>query len=1194
MYKKVSTDLNFVSRETEILEFWHKNGIVGKSLSHRAGGRPFTFYDGPPTANGKPHIGHVITRSVKDIIPRFRSMKGFDVMRKAGWDTHGLPVELEVEKQLGIDGKPQIEEYGVGPFIEKCKESVWKYKSQWQGMSDRVAYWADMDNAYVTYDNGYIESVWWSLKQIWDKGLIYKGHKVVPYCPRCGTALSSHEVAQGYRDVQEKSIFVKFRATGDMSRLGSGWAAACGAGGGAASGAGPAVASEAPGPGATATGVAGTGAVEGGGAASGAANSEARREVHFLAWTTTPWTLPSNVALVVHPDYAYALAEWRGGLYVLAKELAGAVFPEGEPAAILAECRGAELAGAEYEPLFGFTAEAAGSGAAANGWRVCADGYVTLTEGSGIVHTAPAFGEDDARVGRENGLPFVQLVDGQGLFVDAAEPWKGMFVKDADPLIIDELDRRGLLFKAMDHTHSYPFCWRCDTPLLYYARNTWFIKMTEARDRLLENNDGINWLPANIKHGRFGNFLENVVDWGLSRERYWGTPLPIWECPGCGRAHAVGSIRELREMGAGVPDGIELHKPHIDAVKLRCPSCGALMSRVPEVIDCWYDSGAMPFAQWHYPFENKEVFERAFPADFISEAIDQTRGWFYTLLAISTLIFDEAPFRNAIVLGHVQDKDGQKMSKHKNNVVDPWDVLDRQGADAVRWYFFSNSAPWLPCRFYADAVSECQRKFIGTLWNTYAFYVLYAEIDQFDPTAHMLDFGPTAHMPGFGPAAGAPNFGPAAGAPGLDPAAPPPELDLGSLDIMDRWVLSRLNTLVASVDADLTEYRITEPTRSIQAFVDELSNWYVRRCRERYWQNGMERDKVSAYMTLYTALSTLARLLAPFVPFMTEMIYQNIVRAVDAGAPESVHLCDFPAADARLVDRELEAGMRIVLDAVTLGRACRNTAGIKNRQPLSAMYVQSDAAFDMAYAPIIADELNVKKVELVSDASMFAAYRVKPQLKTLGPRYGKLLPRISERLAAADGSAIVRELEATGAVRFTLGGAASGAGDGGAAAGGAGAGADGAPAPATAPTPAPAIAPASTPATAPDVEIVLGKDDLLIETARMDNFVSSSDRGLTVVLDTAMTDALIEEGLVREIVSKIQNARKEAGYEVQNHIRLSCSGSGRVAGALERNYAAIAAETLADGYIAEGDREGVFEKALSINEESIVLCLQKV
>jgi isoleucyl-tRNA synthetase len=839
---------------------------------------------------------------------------------------------------------------------------------------------------------------------------------------------------------------------------------------------------------------------------------------------------------------------------------------------------------------------AAPSAPAGNGWRVCADGYVTLTEGSGIVHTAPAFGEDDARVGRENGLPFVQLVDGQGLFVDAVAPWKGMFVKDADPLIIGDLDRRGLLFRAADHTHSYPFCWRCDTPLLYYARNTWFIKMTEARDRLLENNDGINWLPANIKHGRFGNFLENVVDWGLSRERYWGTPLPIWECPGCGHAHMVGSVRELREMGVGAPDGVELHKPHIDAVKLRCPSCGALMSRVPEVIDCWYDSGAMPFAQWHYPFENKDVFERAFPADFISEAIDQTRGWFYTLLAISTLIFGEAPFRNAIVLGHVQDKDGQKMSKHKNNVVDPWEVLDRQGADAVRWYFFSNSAPWLPCRFYADAVSECQRKFIGTLWNTYAFYVLYAEIDQFDPTVHMPDFGPIAGAPGFGPAmaapssgsatgvpssdpaANAPGFGPAAGAPGYGPTAPAHTTAsahasaTGGLDIMDRWVLSRLNTLVESVDADLSEYRITEPTRNIQVFVDELSNWYVRRCRDRYWQNGMERDKINAYMTLYTVLSTLARLLAPFVPFMAEMIYQNLVRSVDSGAPESVHLCDFPAADARLSDRGLEDGMKAVLDAVTLGRACRNEAGIKNRQPLPAMYVQSDAAFDMAYAPIIADELNVKKVELVSDASMFTAYRVKPQLKTLGPKYGKLLPRIGEFLAAADGSAIVRELEATGAVRFTLGGAA-GAGVGGAATGAGG---------------------AAGAATGEAMEIVLARDDLLIETARKDNFVSSSDRGITVVLDTALTEGLVEEGFVRELVSKIQNARKEAGYEVQNHIRLSCSGSGRAVGAFERNYAAIAAETLADGRIAEGDREGLFEKALSINAEDIVLRIQKV
>ncbi|MDR1440522.1 MAG: isoleucine--tRNA ligase [Clostridiales bacterium] len=1274
MYEKVSTDLDFVGREMEILEFWRKNGIIGKSHSHRAGGRQFTFYDGPPTANGKPHIGHVVTRAVKDIIPRFWSMKGFDVMRKAGWDTHGLPVELEVEKLLGINGKPQIEEYGVGPFIEKCKESVWKYKSQWQEMSGRVAYWADMENAYVTYENSYIESVWWSLKQIWDKGLIYKGHKVVPYCPRCGTALSSHEVAQGYKDVQEKSIFVKFRATGDLARLGAAWGAAL-AGAAAPAGEAPAAAAAGdslegaaaggPAKGSLAAGgglsgssaaqrgrhadsLAGCGTAAGCAAAKAVAAAEASpaaggssdgaeaaagapREAYFLAWTTTPWTLPSNVALVVHPDYAYALAEWRGELYVLAKELAGAVFPEDEPAAVLAECRGGELVGIGYEPLFGFAAGAAagnaggadaaagaapGAGdgaaspgstqggaspgssarvaagaaagnaggaaaggtnawigeAAAKGWYVCADGYVTLAEGSGIVHTAPAFGEDDARVGRENGLPFVQLVDGQGLFVDAVTPWKDMFVKDADPLIIEDLERRGLLFRALDHTHSYPFCWRCDTPLLYYARDAWFIKMTELRDRLVKNNDGINWLPDNIKHGRFGNFLENVVDWGLSRERYWGTPLPIWECSACGSAHAVGSVGELKELGVDVPDGIELHKPYIDAVKLRCPSCGALMERVPEVIDCWYDSGAMPFAQWHYPFENRDVFERSFPADFISEAIDQTRGWFYTLLAISTAIFGGAPFRNAIVLGHVQDKDGLKMSKHKGNVVDPQEVLDRQGADAVRWYFFSNSAPWLPCRFYADAVGECQRKFIGTLWNTYAFYVLYAEIDKFVPTAHALgggEGGPGTSgkldadgKPGGGGKLGSngkldaddgPGGGGMLGSNGKLDADGRLDAD-GKLDIMDRWVLSRLNTLVKSVNADLSEYRITEPTRSIQQFVDELSNWYVRRCRERFWQKGMGRDKESAFMTLYTVLSTLARLLAPFVPFMTEMIYQNIVRPVERGAPESVHLCDFPEPDERRVDAGLEAGMRFVLDAVTLGRACRNTAGIKNRQPLSAMYVQCGGAFDMAYAPIIAEELNVKEIELVSDASKFTAHRVKPQLKALGPRYGKLLPKIGEYLAAADGSAIVAELEASGAVRFVLGG------EGG--------------------------------ATGALVE--LRRDDLLIETVRRDNFVSVSDRGITVVLDIAVTAELAEEGFVREIVSKVQNMRKEAGYEVQNHIRLSCAGSERVRGVLERNYSAIAAETLADGYIAEGDRDGVFEKELSINAESVVLCVQRV
>jgi isoleucyl-tRNA synthetase len=1145
MYEKVSTDLNFVKRETEIMEFWDKNGIIDKSLRHREGGKPFTFYDGPPTANGKPHIGHVVTRAVKDIIPRFRSMQGYDVTRKAGWDTHGLPVELEVEKRLGINGKPQIEEYGVAPFIEKCKESVWKYKSQWQDMSARVAYWADMRNAYVTYDNSYIESVWWSLKRIWDKGLIYKGHKVVPYCPRCGTALSSHEVAQGYKDVREKSIFVKFRITGRLA-----------AAAGAASAPAPTAAASAPAPTAAAAApAAGAAAGEGG--------------AYFIAWTTTPWTLPSNVALVVHPDYAYAEVEWRGSRYILAKELVKSVFPEDDLPAAVAEHSGADLVGMTYEPLFGFAISdkaaagsdgranvgsnvgaGAGSGCRANagsdgratnggasegsalgagggaireqdGWRICADRYVTLTEGSGIVHAAPAFGEDDARVGRDNGLPFVQLVDSQGRFVDAVEPWRGMFVKDADPLIIDALDRRGLLLRAQEHTHSYPFCWRCDTPLLYYARDAWFIKMTAVRESLIRNNDKINWLPDNIKRGRFGNFLENVVDWGLSRERYWGTPLPIWECAGCGHAHMVGSVRELRELSAGTPADIELHKPYIDGVKLECPRCGAPMRRVPEVIDCWYDSGAMPFAQWHYPFENRDVFERTFPADFISEAIDQTRGWFYTLISIATLLFDDTSFKNAIVLGHVLDKDGQKMSKHKNNVVDPWEVLDRQGADAVRWYFFSNSAPWMPCRFYSDAVSECQRKFIGTLWNTYAFYILYAEIDGFDPTAHALEYE--------------------------------------KLDIMDRWALSRLHSLIKSVEADLSAYRITEPARSIQSFVDELSNWYVRRSRERYWQKGIGQDKVNAYMTLYTALSVLSKLLAPFVPFMTEMIHQNLVRSVDHGAPESVHLCDFPSADESLIDKALETSMQVALDAVTLGRSCRNTAGVKNRQPLSKMYIQLDeqrgGQFDMSYAPIITEELNVKGIEFVQDSSRFMAYRVKPQLKTLGPKYGKLLPKISERLSAADGSGLIAELEANGAVRFALGGHAEGAGV---------------------------------------AQVELFRDDLLIESVRKDNFVSDFARGVTVVLDTAVTEELLEEGYVRELVSKIQNMRKEAGYEVQNHIRLSCAGSSAVAGILERNYAAIASETLTDGFIPQGGEAGAFRKEVDINAENVVLCVQRV
>ncbi|MDR3121172.1 MAG: isoleucine--tRNA ligase [Clostridiales bacterium] len=1069
MYEKVTTDLNFVKREGEVMDFWKRCNIVKKSLNHRRGGERFTFYDGPPTANGKPHIGHVITRAVKDIIPRYRSMKGYDVLRKAGWDTHGLPVELEVERQLGINGKPQIEEYGVAPFIEKCKESVWTYKSQWQDMSDRVAYWADMENAYVTYTNEYIESVWWSLKRIWEKDLIYKGHRIVPYCPRCGTALSSHEVAQGYKDVVEKAVFVKFRVAG-------------------------------------------------------------RQNEFFLAWTTTPWTLPSNTALVVHPDYEYVKVEWRGAFYILAKELVGAVFG-GETVNAAEEYTGAQLVGTSYEPLFDFVSPAE------KAWYVCADRYVTLTEGSGIVHTAPAFGEDDARVGRDNGLPFVQLVDAQGLFVESVRPWKGMFVKDADPLIIADLESRGLLFRAEDHAHSYPFCWRCDTPLLYYARDTWFIRMTALRENLLRNNERINWLPDNIKRGRFGNFLENVVDWNLSRERYWGTPLPIWECAGdaggaggCGHRHMVGSIAELRELGQDVPADIELHKPYIDAVLIRCPKCGGQMRRVPEVIDCWYDSGAMPFAQWHYPFENEEAFRRSYPANFISEAVDQTRGWFYTLLAISTLVFDDASFQNCIVLGHVLDKDGVKMSKHKGNVIDPWDALDRQGADAVRWYFFSNSAPWLPSRFYMEAVDEGQRKFMGTLWNTYAFYILYAEIDRFDPTEHTLD--------------------------------------RGRLDVMDRWILSRLHTLIRLVDRELSEYRITEPTRAIQVFVDELSNWYVRRCRERFWRKGMEPDKVAAYLTLYTVLSELVRLVAPFVPFISEMIHQNLVRSVDHTAPESVHLCDFPVSDESQIDPALERGMQVALDAVTLGRACRNAANLKNRQPLSKIYVVSQTPPDEPFARIITDELNIKEIAFVEGTGEFVTHRMKPQLKTLGPRYGKLLPKIGAYLADADGDAAMRELDATGLLKFTIDGQ----------------------------------------------EVALTVEDLLIETARREHYVTDSDGRMTVALDIRVTDELLEEGNVRELVSKIQNMRKEAGFEVQDHILLGLGKSELFSGVLARNYEQIARETLTDGLLGpetfggpvgagapaaggeqgpEAAGPGLYQKEWKLNAETVALAVKK-
>jgi len=1072
MYEKVATDLNFAEREQEIMDYWKRCDIINKSLRHRSGSRKFIFYDGPPTANGKPHIGHVITRAVKDIIPRYQSMKGRDVVRKAGWDTHGLPVELEVEKMLGINGKPQIEEYGVASFIEKCKQSVWTYKTNWQDMSERVGYWADMENAYVTYTNEYIESVWWSLKQIWDRGLIYRGHKVVPFCPRCGTALSSHEVDQGYKNVVEPSIYVKFKVAGKQNE-------------------------------------------------------------YILAWTTTPWTLPSNTVLAVNPEHEYVKVEWRGEFYILAKELVPAVFSaaenkaaqskteqsnaahgaDGQDAAdsqsgpkIVDSFYGGALAGLKYEPLFDFAKTDK------KAWFVCADDYVTISEGTGVVHCAPAFGEDDARIGRENDLPFIQLVDIQGCFTPEADLWAGMFVKEADPLIIKELDRRGLLFAVESKEHSYPFCWRCDTPLLYYARNTWFIRMTELRDNLVRNNDTINWMPDNIKHGRFGKFLENVVDWSLSRERYWGTPLPIWICDaegGCGHTHAVGSISELRDLGVDVPPDLELHKPYIDEIKLRCPKCGGVATRVPEVIDCWYDAGSMPFAQWHYPFENEERFKESYPADFISEAVDQTRGWFYTMLAISTLLFDNSSYANCIVLGHVQDKDGRKMSKHLYNVIDPWDALNLQGADAVRWYFFSASAPWLPSRFSLEAVSEVQRKFIGTLWNTYAFYVLYAEIDRFNPTEHKL----------------------------LDE----------NLDSMDRWILSRLNTLISTVDDDLRNYRITEPTRAIATFVDELSNWYVRRCRERFWQDGMEGDKVSAYMTLYTVLTDISRLIAPFVPFISEMIYQNIVRSVDGGAPESIHLCDYPVADPTRIDASLESDMDAALNIVILGRACRSAANIKNRQPLSKIYVIAEKKLDKAFCDIILDELNIRELEFTDATREFVTYRFKPQLKTLGPRYGKLLPKISAHLASMDGDAAKGELDAAGKIAFEIDGRA----------------------------------------------IVLEREDMLIETARRDDFIAESGGGITVAIDVNITAELLEEGNTRELISKIQNMRKEAGYEVTNRVLLGIKTDGGFAGVFERNFDKIARETLTSGRLGDIGEDGAFVREWSIDGESVILAVKR-
>ena len=1033
LYKQVDKNLNFKDREIDVLKFWQDNQIFKKNVENSKDKPPYTFYDGPPTANGKPHIGHILTRCIKDLIPRYKTMQGYDVLRKAGWDTHGLPVELEVEKLLGLDGKEQIEQYGVEPFIAACKKSVWTYKAEWEKMSERVGFWVDMEQPYITYENDYIESVWWSIKQIADKGLLYKGHKVVPYCPRCGTPLSSHEVAQGYKDVEEASVFVKFKATQEEN-------------------------------------------------------------TYFLAWTTTPWTLPSNVALCVNPREKYVKVLFEGQQLILAAALVESVL--GENAQIVEEYTGKELEYKEYEPLYDF------GEADKKAYYITVDNYVTLSEGTGIVHTAPAFGEDDARVGRTYGLPFVQMVNEQGRFKPAT-PWADVFVKDADPKIIEDLEQRGLLLAAKDYAHSYPFCWRCDTPLLYYARSTWFIKMTAVKELLQQNNRAVSWLPENIKEGRMGNFLENVIDWGLSRERYWGTPLPVWEC-GCGHYTVIGSVEELKQKGTNVPDDIELHKPFIDAVSLKCEQCGSAMRRVPEVIDCWYDSGSMPFAQWHYPFENKQEFEKRFPADFISEAVDQTRGWFYTLLAIGTLVFGRNPFENCIVLGHVQDKDGQKMSKHKGNVVDPWTVLDKQGADAVRWYFYVGSMPWLPSRFYEDAVSEAQRKFMGTFWNTYAFYVLYANIDGFDPTKHAI-----------------------------------------SLDnVMDRWILSRLHTLIGSVCKSLDAYRLTEPARELDKFVDELSNWYVRRCRGRFWASGMEQDKIDAFMTLYTVLETLCRLAAPFIPFMTETIYQNIVRSVDQNAPESVHLCAYPKPNEALIDKDLEQGMDAVLRIVVLGRSARNTAAIKNRQPVANLFVAGIDKLEGMYKSLIAGELNIKNVSLGADLSSFISYNIKPQLKTLGPRYGALLGAIRTHLQEADGAAVVAAVKDGGSYAFEAGGRA----------------------------------------------VTLTEEDMLIEPVQKQGFVAESEGSLSVILDTTLSEELIEEGFVREMISKIQTMRKEAGFEVMDHIRLGITGSERLSDVISRNADEIKSEVLADEI---DDTLAGYEKEWDINGEKARFSVQR-
>ena len=1051
MYQKVDTNLNFVDREKKVEEFWKENHIFEKSMENRKEGETYTFYDGPPTANGKPHIGHVLTRVIKDMIPRYRTMKGYMVPRKAGWDTHGLPVELEVEKKLGLDGKEQIEEYGMEPFIKQCKESVWKYKGMWEDFSSTVGFWADMEHPYVTYYDDYIESEWWALKEIWNKKLLYKGFKIVPYCPRCGTPLSAQEVSQGYKTVKERSAVVRFKVVGE--------------------------------------------------------------DAYFLAWTTTPWTLPSNVALCVNPDETYCKVKAADGYtYYMAEALLDKVLgklakEEGEKAyEVLETYKGTDLEYKAYEPLFACAGEAAAKQKKKAHFVTC-DNYVTMSDGTGIVHIAPAFGEDDSRIGRNYELPFVQFVDGQGNLTKET-PYAGVFVKKADPMVLTDLDKEGKLFDAPKFEHDYPHCWRCDTPLIYYARESWFIKMTAVKDDLIRNNNTINWIPESIGKGRFGDWLENVQDWGISRNRYWGTPLNIWQCE-CGHMHSVGSRQELFEMsGDERAKTVELHRPYIDEITLKCPECGGEMHRVPEVIDCWFDSGAMPFAQHHYPFENKELFEQQFPANFISEAVDQTRGWFYSLLAESTLLFNKAPYKNVIVLGHVQDENGQKMSKSKGNAVDPFDALNKYGADAIRWYFYINSAPWLPNRFHGKAVVEGQRKFMSTLWNTYAFFVLYADIDNFDPTKY--------------------------------------ELNYDQLPVMDKWLLSRLNTTVQAVDNDLANYKIPEAARALQEFVDEMSNWYVRRSRERFWAKGMEQDKINAYMTLYHALVTIAKTAAPMIPFMTEDIYQNLVRSVDKDAPESIHLCDFPTVNEAWIDKDLEADMKELLEIVVLGRACRNTANIKNRQPIGTMYVKAEKKMSEFYTDIIADELNVKEVKFADDVESFISYSFKPQLRTVGPKYGKLLGGIRQALTDINGTAAMNELRTNGVLKLDINGN--------------------------------------------DVELT--EEDLLIETAQTEGYVSESDGETSVVLDTNLTPELIEEGFVREIISKIQTMRKEAGFEVMDKIVVYAHGNDKIQDVMKAHEDEIKSEVLADEMVL-GETDG-YVKEWNINKEAVTMGVKKL